>query len=1387
MRSDGSSAPPNAPLHDTKPAAPELGRTRRSPWRLILVTVLLLLSMLLAAAAWLLVTERGAAATFASVVRSVGPGLQVEGVHGGLTGPLRIERISFENAQQRILLDDVRLTWEPSALLQRRLHVTSLHAARLQIIRKIDQPSPPAQLPQSLELPLALQLDAVQVDGGGVSLGALEVASFGGFGFALDYDRRQYHLRLDRFGLKMVAASVEQIDPKAVAGAIGAKVAELAKNAAASPTTAASVTPAATKPPSPGIDSNLRGELTLASTRPFAISARFDSDAATRLQERDYRSVGNLVVNGSLEQLTAGMTLQVGDNRLNASAVLRPFAPQPLVSAELRSQGLNLAALRADLPQTRLDILLSARDGVGNLTLANLAAGFHSAGKLPLSTLSTRFRQQAGKIEFDQIAAVLGAADAPAGRITGSGSYADGAVDLRLLLSEIDLRRLEPGLRATRLSGSVVLSHAGGKQALDVELQEPVSAGAAQRTATSAKLLTLSAHATLADTSLSIDRARLRLGAAQIDTTGAVALAGTQAFQAEGTIRQFRLQDLGNFSGIPELVLNGRFSLQGTRAPRLAGVLSFELADSTLGGQPLRGAGKARLQADRIDIPEFLLVAGANRIDIHGALAEKTSRLEFKLDAPQLAQLGPAFAGAATASGTVEGTVALARVQARWQIDQLRAPGGLQIAATSGQAELALDRRQPWMIGQASIDASGRAISAGSSKLGSATVRLKLAPQPQAPLLMEAHADGVVAPGIASASIDLAARGTTAAHAIELSLSEPGQRWQLGANGGLANLQSAPLWRGRIDRLDASGRWNAKLVEPAALEASAQRVQLEHFSLDADTAVVRIARFKRDAAGVTSSGHVERLQVAPLLRFAGDLPAFTTDLQLRADWNLQVGAQVIGTVDIQRERGDIVMQGAAAVALGLQTLRAQAAATAGGVKMQLQAAGRQLGQLDLDARTVLQKTASGFAVATGAPLTGRLSFDSASLAWVGPLISPTTVTAGQLQTALTIAGTLGAPQLAGKVSGSNLRILLTDLGLDLHHGVLESDFGGDQLTIHKLSFGPPPGPFGQVVLTGPIGFANGQPNAKLAISANHFVMFDRVDRRLIVSGDSTLTLAQGKAIVTGKFKADRGDFDIGRPDRPSLSSDVVVGKREEAGAASRSLTLDVGINLGEGITVHGRGLDAQLSGDLRFTSSTAEGLRGRGTLRVDKGSFTAYGRALAIEQGVLRFDGAVNNPALDILAMRRGTTVEAGVSVRGTVLAPRIALVSEPTVPDAEKLSWLVLGRGLDAVAGGELGTLQSAAASLLSQGAASGVQSHIATAFGLDDFKLGNNPDNLQQRIVTLGKQISSRLYVSYEQGLQTASSVVHLRYTLSKKLSIEAEAGARSALSLFYNVTFD
>jgi translocation and assembly module TamB len=249
---------------------------------------------------------------------------------------------------------------------------------------------------------------------------------------------------------------------------------------------------------------------------------------------------------------------------------------------------------------------------------------------------------------------------------------------------------------------------------------------------------------------------------------------------------------------------------------------------------------------------------------------------------------------------------------------------------------------------------------------------------------------------------------------------------------------------------------------------------------------------------------------------------------------------------------------------------------------------------------------------------------------------------------------------------------------------------------------------------------------------------------------------------------------------------VILGSKTKSGQRVAA-AIDVGIDLGAGVALSGRGLDGLLNGNLRLVSTSGEPLRAQGTLNVVRGTYSAYGRKLAIEQGVLRFNGPLNNPSLDILAMRRGAEVEAGVAVRGTVLVPRVTLVSEPTVPDAEKLSWLVLGRALSSAGSGDAGALQAAAASLLSQGAAAGVESQLASSFGLENFSVGKSSDSLQQRIVTVGKQISARLYVSYEQGLENTSSVLHFKYTLTPKLTLEAEAGARSALSLFYNLVFD
>ncbi len=58
---------------------------------------------------------------------------------------------------------------------------------------------------------------------------------------------------------------------------------------------------------------------------------------------------------------------------------------------------------------------------------------------------------------------------------------------------------------------------------------------------------------------------------------------------------------------------------------------------------------------------------------------------------------------------------------------------------------------------------------------------------------------------------------------------------------------------------------------------------------------------------------------------------------------------------------------------------------------------------------------------------------------------------------------------------------------------------------------------------------------------------------------------------------------------------------------------------------------------------------------------------------------------------------------------------------------------------------------------------------------------------MLALGKRLSSRAYLSFEQGLAGAGTLVKVNYALSKRLSVQTQAGAAPAADLFYTSSFD
>ncbi|MDB5729172.1 MAG: hypothetical protein JWQ00_2377, partial [Noviherbaspirillum sp.] len=596
----------------------DASKTKRRPRGILIAfgALLLMLALLLAAGGWLLATESGARAAFAMA----GAAARADGVHGRLIGPLRIDRLTLDSGAQRITLEGLKLEWRAAALLSRRLQIQSLRADNLVFEKKEEAEKEPSRLPDSIALPIELQVDSAELGGGEIRLGPSQSIGLGPLAFKLSYDAERYLLDVERLGLRS-----------------GAQAGSFA--------------------------GTFRGQARVSTSKPYALDARFASGGEATVGERKFGATGDISARGSLEELIVGIDLAVSGASIKGRAAVRPFSEQPLGLTDLSVAALDLSRFMPALPTTRIAATLRvAPDGAGELAIANAEAGPYDEMEAPFTSLRIAFRQQEGRFDFERIAAMLGAAKQTAGTLTGSGRYAGGALTLDLTVREVNLRGLDSRMRPTALSGRIGLRQASGAQSFSVELTEPFNR----------QTIGLIAHGSLAGSRVTIDKADLSVGQGRLHVAGHADLEGAQGFSAAGELTRFRLKDLGAFEKLPDLLLNARFSVNGARQPQLVADLTFGIVDSRLEGHSLRGEGKATLRADSVDIARFMLEAGANRLDVQGRLSQNEGQLSFTLAAPRLDQLGPQFGGALDASGTARGSFTRPQISANWSGSAVR-------------------------------------------------------------------------------------------------------------------------------------------------------------------------------------------------------------------------------------------------------------------------------------------------------------------------------------------------------------------------------------------------------------------------------------------------------------------------------------------------------------------------------------------------------------------------------------------------------------------------------------------------------------------------------------------------------------------------------------------
>jgi len=1028
------------------------------------------------------------------------------------------------------------------------------------------------------------------------------------------------------------------------------------------------------------------------------------------------------------------------------TAQIAPWQAQPVIQANARWQALNLATLWPQAPQTQLggeaSVTPAGEGWQGKGKLANTLPGPWNQQRLPLDTLQADVTFAQARWQLQAVRAT--GAD---GSVTGSGQFSSGQWQ-----GQASLRNINPAAIDTRLARAAI----GG------ELQATQTPQG------------LSFKAKLADAS------KPGPSSPPPDSLQTLQL---QSLRAEGvwaaprlTFKQLRIDALdahveGQLAyNLDTQAANGQLTaslpgLQGAIDGQLAhndgqGTLAFDLSDAALASQWLKRwpAVGVALQGQRLQ--------GSARLEARwqGGWQQqgRNLRIDASLRAPQIGWRNSQSSPTGQTNAPVDGRLRELQVTLSGTLPALE-------FSTQGQADIGT-RHIDW---QAQANGGLRAIGHWQGSLSQ----------------------------------------------FQLSAKDSLRSGQWSLQTGMANQQPIVLdWRASQagNSLTVSAG-SARLLGPQPGEAS-----LSWEPVAWSQQLVKTQNATQAKAQWQSRGQIINLPLAWLDAVSSKTLAdlgLSSDLILSGSWDARQTDALHLSAMLERSAGDLRVHAADGLQQDLpaemREARLEVNLDDGYLSSSLRWDSARAGKALAAFSTQLQPQAQGWTLAKNVPIGGSLQIQLPPVDAWSALAPPGWRLRGTMDANISLSGTLDLPEWSGRLQARDLALRSVVDGIDFSQGTLNAKLHGQQIDIENFTLqgasASKGGTGGQLVMNGSIFWLPGNTEADFLshlsmafeVQAKALRLSSRSDLRVVVSGKVSALLKDSRLSLRGALAADQALITLPDDSAPQLGGDVVVrglpstattqpqpvSATKPGTASSSRLVSDVlvTLDLGQDFHLRGRGLDTRLAGQLSLHAIDNEPPNLTGTVRAVRGTFRAYGQRLDIEQGVLRFVGAFDNPLLDILAIRPKLAQRIGVQVSGTALSPVIRLYAEPELPEAEKLAWLIFGRSASG-SGGEAALLQQAALALLG-GQGKGPSTSLMESLGLDELSLKGHggDDNAAGATVTMGKRLSSDFYAVYESGLAGTLGVFTIFYDLSRNLTLRARTGEQSAVDVIWTRRYD
>lgn len=768
------------------------------------------------------------------------------------------------------------------------------------------------------------------------------------------------------------------------------------------------------------------------------------------------------------------------------------------------------------------------------------------------------------------------------------------------------------------------------------------------------------------------------------------------------------------------------------------------IALTTLGGQlrgyPISGRGSLAIDGTRVTAEQLELSSGENTVRLNGEAAE-TLDIGFVIEAPKLNAFAPQLEGSLNGSGALAGSRSQPRISAKLSGQQLAfrddRVGSLSLDADVGIAPGFVSRLALEFV---DISASGAALSKVTLS-GNGT-------QENHRMVLRAESDEAVLDAVADASL----KDSTWSAGIRADLATQ--------NFGDWRLEQAAQLRAARDRVSLGRSCMTQASASLCVEGEWQRVD-DLIRADGVITALPLGLAKPFLPeGVIATGPlngslaVEGRAAAPLAKARIEVPEGSLAYQPGADF----------------PRTEFVFRDA------LLDARHQPTGTQLKLAVVVADSGRLQGNLDIGA---LSEDAP-------AALAGRLDAQLSDLAWIGVVLPQLIDVRGELDAGLDVAGNLNAPLLGGQIAVRRGQMDLPDLGLELREiGLAMRSESADRYLIEGgLTSGG-----GRLKISGAVRIpALEEGQLELTVAGEEFEVARLPTVQAFVSPDLRLSANANQAELTGRVHVPRATVKLKKlpPSAVAVSEDEVIVGRDKLPAKASvrrgpKLRLAIDLSLGDAVSFEGFGLFAGIEGGVAVSGETGQSLNAQGVISVRDGRYDAFGQLLTIEQGRLIFAGPIDNPGIDVTAVREIGDITAGIAVTGNAKSIKSSVFSTPPLPEAEAFSYLLTGRPLSGGTQGDAALLSSAALSMGLERSQL-VTKQIGATLGLDELSVGG--DSVAQSALIMGKQLTPDLFVRYALGLFEKSGRLLLDYRLTDSLTLQAESGETQGMDLIYRL---